>query len=201
MSETIVPDNELGKKIPTAINPKTQNKLDIIKYSLEQLAEDGKIYLELLHNGLYLPEKVSGWHHFVQFGVAPSEGIYDAEALQSFMMNLIPKIEPTLVDRFNFNTNTKDLELGKLYFDEEIGVVKRSFNIHDFSLLPLIADKGYKYILNSSDGNFSIDKEDYINRRTLVRVFPNEQFVEQGVYSISSKDIEKRLKDMSLDRI
>ena len=111
----------------------------------------------------YLPNKHGYFSHTVDFFVAPKNGtLSTGEELQALMMSLIPGIKPTSVD--NFHDYGDSMSLGKLYFDENIGI------------------KNVKIVLTDEDMFSSIDfvdgkleQSEKIERRAWVRLYPNIQ--------------------------
>jgi hypothetical protein len=111
----------------------------------------------------HLPDKDGFFSHTVDFYVAPKNGtVSTAEELQALMMSLVPEIKPSSIDKFRDLSDS--IELGKLYFDECIGI------------------KNVKIVLTDEDmfnvGSFvdgKLDRTEKIERRVWVRLYPNIQ--------------------------
>lgn len=125
----------------------------------------------------YLMGRGGSWGHTVDFYVAPkNKSIYAAEELQTFMLTLIPSgMEPTCRD--DFCENDRAMELGKLYFDEDIGAefIHREITLNK-DVLP---EDGF---VNGKKITESIGK---IKRRILVRLFPDIQTAAEAVKKIN----------------
>ncbi|MBI2129631.1 hypothetical protein HYU07_05305 [Candidatus Woesearchaeota archaeon] len=150
------------------------SKLTVIKKALETNPE---VVIVKIFNENYLPGKnvdceyvgddvIMCWNHLVDFCVAPKDGLYIKDELQSFMMGLIPKsLKPTFKE--NFQAYGDKLHFGELCFEEVIGQEKstRICKVTDEELL------NYNGFVN---GQQIIKKTLIYQRRTRVRVFPDE---------------------------
>lgn len=115
----------------------------------------------------YLPYKDGYWSHTVDFHVAPKTGvIYTAKELQALMMSLIPGLEPTCRD--DFREWEREIDFGKLYFDEVIGV-------EDIRREIVLTDEDMFLSAGFVEGKQIIEKRIDVMRRTWVRLFPNAQ--------------------------
>ncbi|MFA6423800.1 MAG: hypothetical protein WCV83_00625 [Candidatus Magasanikbacteria bacterium] len=137
----------------------------------------------------YIPHRDGYWSQTMSFVVAPKEGIFEAERLQSFMMSLVPGLEPTMVDQFRDAGDLMDF--GKLYFDEDIGTeqVRREITLTDESLFGM---DGF------TNGKRVILEKLQVQRRTWVRLFPSEAVARaclEGTvpskYSINKKVLQR----------
>ncbi len=165
------------------------SKLTIVRQSLETNPEVVMVHIGGTtdlpdRNGFCLPSLAC---HHVYYWVAPKNGLYTADELQTFMMGLVPGLIPTKKDDFRYDKNS-DLEFGKLYFDEKVGeeriITKRTITLTDEELLS--ADVTDKELIKEHmretfgfvDGKRTIDADvtkEYM-RRILVSPFPNEAF-------------------------
>lgn len=171
------------------------NKLKIVK---DHLNSNSKVKVVRIKEETYFPIPSGFWTQFVEIYVAPSSGLYDSKKLQEFMMKELvpPDLEPTSVDNFythQFHDGGR-LELGSLYFDEEIGKKIEHAEIYDEELLNKI-----KSDFPVEEKNNIITKKEKLERRTLVRLYPTEDVAEDVIswkhpefrYWIPLKELEK----------
>ena len=131
----------------------------------------------------HLPNRVSYWSHTVDFHVAPKTGgVYTAGELQALMMSLVPELEPNQKD--DFWESDLAMQLGKLYFDEEIGteVVRREIVLSDEDMF---SSPGFV------DGKCTIQRTERVQRRTWVRLFPNIQIATAALEGADGLSISK----------
>ncbi len=105
------------------------------------------------------------WGHTVDFYVAPkTNGIYSVQELQTLMASLIPGLEPTSKD--DFQESKREIEFGKLYFDEDIGteIVHREVVLTDADVL---SSAGFVDCKQITDAMMRI------KRRIWVNLFPS----------------------------
>ncbi|OGH68696.1 MAG: hypothetical protein A3I29_04885 [Candidatus Magasanikbacteria bacterium RIFCSPLOWO2_02_FULL_44_11] len=112
----------------------------------------------------YLPDRNEHFGQLVNIFVAARTGLYRASELQALMFTLIPTVAPTRFD--NFSEERNDLKFGKLYFDEEIGEESLYRNI-------TLSDDDLRQTNGFVDGKMEINKKIKLERRTLVRLYPN----------------------------
>ncbi|MDP3729688.1 MAG: hypothetical protein Q8R26_02990 [bacterium] len=115
----------------------------------------------------YLPGRDGYWSHTIDFHVAPKTGgVYTAKELQELMISLIPGLEPTRRD--DFREWDREMEFGKVYFDEDIGTEAVR---HEIVLIDedMFSSGGFV------DGKRIIERTEKVERRTWVRLFPNAQ--------------------------
>lgn len=136
-----------------------------------------------IHN--HFPNPNGFWSQTVDFIIAPVRGIYTAAGLQGLMETLVPGLQPTMMDRFT--SDNVMLELGKLYFDEVIGIQSTRIEVRD-------ADPDF--VPNLHEGTtFTHEVPDQtLKRRTWVRLFPNREIAairDRFPYSIHMRKIEE----------
>ena len=145
------------------------SKLTVVREALE--SNPDVVIVDVIEQN-YFPGKVGWWSHTIDYRVAPKTGLYTADELQAFMLGLVPDLEPTTKDPFQ--SYLKQLDFGKLYFDETIGAtVQGTLTLTDEEFL---GDKDLVDRLGLVDGKTTIDKnvtEEY-ERRTFVKLYPNE---------------------------
>jgi len=135
----------------------------------------------------HLPNRDGYWSHTVDIIVAPKDGLYTAEELQSLMLSLVPEnVEVTCKD--DFQDRERELQFGKLYFDEVIG----SETIHR----EIVIDDDVISLDNAVDGKLVIDDTKEVKRRTWVSVYPNAQMAAAaleggGLYRVSKEELAK----------
>ncbi|MBU2590265.1 MAG: hypothetical protein KKF52_01025 [Nanoarchaeota archaeon] len=118
------------------------------------------------------------------FFVTPSSGLYEAEELQKFMLNLLPNTPPKKMEKFSEGESfsKRVLYLGALFFQEEIGTFKITEECK-------ITGKILERILKA-EGKNDEDIKDTLERRqvksnehpiyqeTTLYVFPNTEIAE-----------------------
>ena len=164
------------------------SKLTTVRKSLETNSE---AVIAKVFEKNYLFERNGYLSHTMDFWVAPKNGLYTVKELQEFMISLVPNgMEPT--ERFDFRqcNSESELELGKLYFEENIGQekVKRICTITDEELLNV---SGFV------DGEKTIEEVRPYKRIIGVLPFPSEAFVGdflEGKLSSSSRVRPEDLK-------
>ena len=136
----------------------------------------------------YLPDSNGYWSHTVDFHVAPKTGgVYTAKELQTLMMSLVLGLEPTCKD--DFREWDREMEFGKLYFDEDIGTEAVRHEI-------ILTDEDVFSSDGFVDGKRIIERTEKVQRRTWVRLFPNMQIAAaalkgENAFRISKNDLSK----------
>ncbi len=179
------------------------SKLSIVRKTLES---NPAILIVNVTGENYFPERKGFFSQTVDFIVAPKKGIYSAPELQLFMMGLVPGLEPTCTDDFRQYGKTRDLSVGKLYFDEKIAeekkITRRIITSTDDELtnmLEMVDDKPINFY-GFEDGKRTIDTEvieDHL-RRTWVRPYPDVNIAKAVLegkifspYNITAEEFEK----------
>jgi len=112
------------------------------------------------------------WSETYDIFVAPRKGIYTAAELQAMLVSLVPDIEPNASDSFEDSFAGFDshgsLQLGKLYFDEEIGVMKTRDEV-ELTDEDLLGSPPQGFV----GGKRVSESETPLLRRTWVRLYPN----------------------------
>ncbi len=159
------------------------SKLSTVKKALE---ENQKIVIVAVEDQNYLPYRDGYWSHTVNICIAPKSGMYEASDLQELMMSLVPTLKFTCKD--DFRDGRDELEYGKLYFDETIGteVIRRELTLTE-------EDATCKEF---TDGKLIIEETRNIERRTWVRLYPDEKIAAKALegfdeYRISRDKLEK----------
>ena len=187
---------------------KNKSKLEIITNSLKD--DQSVIVLPFVDdnaNGLrkYFEEFATllfepGSGHLVKLYVAPTQGLYMAKELQSFMEGLLPKLKPSLINRFNQGINCAPenfLSMGNLNFREIYGkekiIVKRDCKMHD----DVFAND-----FNFKDGKKNVENKLIVEYHRLIQVnvYPNEEIGKNALkrYQESLKD---KNRSMDLDAL
>lgn len=154
------------------------SKLTIIRQSLETNPEVVIVSVSEMRNF----DSPYSFNNAIDFMVAPKKGLYTIDELQAFMIELIPKgLEPTnkedfYKDNFFKDDRKNEINLGRLYFDEDLGQEKitRICTLTDEELLKderLL--KWYKFV----NGQRTIEETIPYQRRTVVKLFPSVDFV------------------------
>ena len=107
--------------------------------------------------------------------IAPKVPEFTAEKLNTFMDGLIQGIDPSQKDDAR-NLSDGGLQLGKLYFDEKIGKIRKVTTTTIESTEPDVLAKA-----NNPVGEKTTDFEKDIQRRTWVEVYP-DQVSAQTIY-------------------
>lgn len=167
------------------------SKLTLVGQSLET---NPNVTIARVFEKNYLPERNGFWSHTVDFWVAPKQGLYAADRLQMFMIRLIPPdLEPSCKDDFRQYAEEGGLQLGKLYFDEDIGQEKRT-------RICTLTDEELLNVGGFENGQRRIEETLRYQRRTWVRLFPSELLVQDllegkltssSEYSIRQDDLKK----------
>jgi hypothetical protein len=108
-----------------------------------------------------------GWTQGVDMIVAPVTPEFDADKLNEFMFGMVKSVKPTQDDIFR--SYSGNLSLGKLYYDEEIGLIVREVNTTVIAY-DLEAMQAARIVLNPV--NPSTEREQ-LRRRTWLRVYPD----------------------------
>ena len=137
------------------------SKLATVRSALQN---DHRLQIVSASEQTHFPHPHLGWTHKVNFVVAPTTGIYTDKELQKFMLSLVPGLAPTTSDRF-MGWDTR-LELGRLYFDENIGseVIRHEITLNESDFLP--AD-----VVENGQADFEETRA--LRRRIWVRPYPD----------------------------
>lgn len=146
------------------------SKLTIVRQALETNPEVVIVNADVRN---YLPDRNGFFCHTVSYWVAPKNGLYTADELQTFMMGLVPDLTPTQKDAFRQYDKNGDLQFGKLYFDEKVGEERRTTK-----RILTLTDEELLNVAGFVDGKQTIDEDvtEKYTRRTWVCPFPNEAF-------------------------
>ncbi|MFH1376478.1 MAG: hypothetical protein ABIH25_02480 [Candidatus Woesearchaeota archaeon] len=149
------------------------SKLSIIRQVLK--TNPGVVIVDVKDH-TSLPNICGAYCHFVDYRVAPKNGLYTLDELQEFMVGLVPNLQPTIQIDFRQHSRLYDentyLEFGSLLFEEKVGearrVTKRVLTLTDEELL-------------SFNGNETIEKDatEVYKRGIYVHPFPDESFVKR----------------------
>lgn len=129
--------------------------------------------------------KPSAWNDWWDIVVTPREGLYSGAELQQFMDNIVP-IPATMSDKFWESEHL--LTFGKLYFDEVIGTAttrgSKTITVTDpdVTLPEGYDERGTKII--------SLDKVVELKRRTLVWVYPDEDYARHRATGTGTHEID-----------
>lgn len=130
-----------------------------------------------------LPGRNGFWSHTVDFHVAPKiGGVYTIKELQTLMMSLVPGLEPTCKD--DFCERDREMEFGKLYFDEDIGTEAIRHEV-------VLSDEDMFSSSGFVDGRRIIELTKKVQRRTWVRLFPNTQIAAAALKGENEYQIPK----------
>src|SRR3989344_8448757 len=168
------------------------SKLTIVRQALERNPDiDVVNVLDSINiQTISYPSDLGGWAHTVIYAVSPKRGLYTAEELQRFMDCLIPGVEPTTRD--DFREEHEKLLFGKLYFDEEIGPVRRTITLE-------LSDEELKDA-DGFDGKRTVSDDIYEGhmRRIWVSPYPNEIIARESLradssvkYAITQEDLAR----------
>ena len=136
----------------------------------------------------YLPGRNGYWNHTVDFYVAPKTGgVYIDKELQALMMSLVPGLEPT--DKDNFREWDREMEFGRLYFDEDIGTEAVRHEI-------VLTDEDMFSFGGFVDGKRIIERTEKVQRRMWVSLFPNAKIAAtalegENMFQISKNELLK----------
>lgn len=174
------------------------SKLTIVRKSLETNPE---VVIAKVFEKNYLPGRDGYWSHTMDFWVVPKNGLYTAKKLQDFMMSLVPEgLEPTSIDDFRQYNKKSSLDLGKLYFDEDIGQEK-------VTRICTLSDEELLNVSGFVNGQRTIEEDRPYQRRTWVSLFPNKALVRDllegklnSVYNVQPKEL-KRYRPGVLQRL
>jgi len=168
------------KKESEIVLPKT-----LLGKVTEGLKNDRRVFYagQLIH-----PKYGSGWVEAVDILVAPNSAIYDPRRLNEFMDSLLPGLERSARDAAEQYSKDEDFHLGRLYFDELIGLRKSKITeILESSDSDAMARSGLAM------GTCQYERNEELKRRTWVRVYPDQAL------ALSVYEYEKALKDGTLE--
>lgn len=150
------------KKEPDLINE--TSKLALIR---DQLSTRGDVFVagEIILSGPN--SNFGGWIETVGIIVAPQKPNYDIRSLNNWMDGLISGIKPSARDEA-YPYGDDGIHLGKLYFDENLGVMKETV-IREVTPVHLddLLRTGVK------PGGSTTSTERSLQRRTWVRPYPD----------------------------
>jgi hypothetical protein len=155
------------------------------------LASNSDVIVHSEKEKLYLPNASSSWTHTVDIIAYPSEGMYEKETLQAFMMGLVPTLEPSCKDDF-LGSLPGYMYFGKLYFDEPIGTDvtsgTRTITITDLDIVipPTLQHDGHMAeVRETEEGReiiLNLDSCGKRMRRIWVRVYPDAGYANRASY-------------------
>lgn len=148
-------------------NPESVEKMQVVVDSLRtnpDIVVAGGFERNYLQTGEW-PNPNGYWSRTLDIYTHPKKPIYDAEELNDFMFGLVPELEPTCSDRFR--GYDRELELGKLYYDESIGKAALTATVELKEGLSIVRAG---VLTPEWEANRTLD----LKQRTWVRVFPDE---------------------------
>lgn len=142
-----------------------ERRASLLQQVREGLKADSKVYFagEILHSPYG-----SGWLEAVDIIVSPTKPVYDADKLNQFMDNLVPDIPRSARDEARKYDDKSDFRLGRLYFDETLGITKKEIKTTTTTVEPQALDRAGVHI-----GESHHTEEEPLERRTWVRVYPD----------------------------
>jgi len=162
-----------------------------LEYVLQALKENSNILIVGIKEQTLVSPYNDSWNHTVACFVAPKLSLSTAKELQQLMVSLIPNLQPNCQD--NFREGSREMEFGKLYFDETIGVKTTHREI-------TITDSQVSLPINFVDGKLVIDETTEIKRRIWVKLYPtttiatnaylngvNEHYISKRLIALSSR--------------
>ena len=154
--------NVLEKTGATEIQERRMSLLEKVR---EGLRSDKRVFFagEIIHR-----DYGAGWLETVDIIVSPVEPIYDPNKLNDFMDSLAPDLPRSARDAARHYDEKSNFELGKLYFDESLGSTRREIKIVTTAIEPEVLVRSGVQIGESHE-----TKEENLNRRTWVRVYPD----------------------------
>lgn len=141
-----------------------KSKLDRVRESLAA-NKDVVVIGEIVHT-----PASSEWGQTVDIFTAPKKPVYNAKGLNQILDNLVG-IPNSMIDRFH--EGKFDLNLGKLYFDEVIGVVEKYIRERFTPKVALDLETIDKLAISQEEKKH--DEVEEIKRRTWVRLYPDEE--------------------------
>ena len=185
-----------GEKL-SGQTPKSTEKMKIVVDSLRanpNVVVVGGFEENHLQSGRW-PRPAGFWSRTLDIYTHPTKPMYDAYQLNEFMFSLVPELEPTCSDKFWGGNRLidRELQLGKLYFDEEIGraTLKATVSL----------DEGLSVVTTGVlEQTWDAEEDLRLEQRTWVRVFPDREHLldaAQGVneYRIPTSDLGRRHAD------
>jgi hypothetical protein len=148
-------------------NPESVEKMQVIVDSLRgnpDVVVAGGFERNYLQTGEW-PRPDGYWSRTLDIYTHPRKPIYDADELNDFMFGLVPELEPTCSDRF-YGWD-RELELGKLYYDESIGTAALSATVQLKDGISIVRSG---VLAPEWQAGQTMD----LKQRTWVRVFPDE---------------------------
>lgn len=138
----------------------TQTKLEIVR---QEVRQNPKVYFA----GEFPDIHMSGWAQGIGIIVAPRSPLFDADALNEFMSGLVKGVEPT--DAIRFEDLTLLLRLGRLMFDENIGLIEKEIT-SKVTIFDLEAMQATGVELNPKNPQ---RETEILRRRTNLMVYPD----------------------------
>ncbi len=117
---------------------------------------------------LHFPDDDQMWTEKVEIIIAPVKPIYDLEKLNQFMDSLVPNIPRSSRDEAFRYPKKPETQLGRLYFDETLGDIRRGISITTTAVEPEALKRAGIPL-----GKSHKTEEESIIRKTWVRVYPD----------------------------
>lgn len=157
--------NQLGSVAEVEQSEIQNRNTSLLERVREGLQSDKRVFIggEIIHSNSGM-----GWLETVDIIVAPIKPIYDPKKLNLFMDELVPNLTRSAKDEASHRDKTSNFELGKLYFDETLGIVKREIKITTTAIEPTALERSGVQI-----GESHKTEEERLKRRTWVRVYPD----------------------------
>jgi hypothetical protein len=202
--------NEEDTVQPTNPNEKlsgveVRNATSLLQQVREGLKTDKRVFFA--GEILYSPYG-AGWLEGVNIIVAPIKPIYDSNKLNDFMESLTPDIKRSAQDEATKYNKESDFSLGKLYFDEVLGEIKKEVDI----VTTAIESDALRRAGITIGKSHQLERE-VLKRRTWVRVYPDafsaqmiaeyEQGVKDGTieYNQDFESMEYRFNSKQIDEL
>ena len=150
-------------------SPESAEKMQVV---VDSLRANPDIVVVGGHESNYLqtgqwPNPNGYWSRTLDILTHPVVPIYNADELNEFMFGLVPELKPTCYDRFRGGSRKdRELELGKLYYDEIIGTAALSATIKLKAGLSIVEAGEFA-------SEWSASRTLDLRQRTLVRVYPD----------------------------
>lgn len=167
-------------------NPESVEKMQVVVDSLRSnpdVVVVGGFERNYLQTGEW-PHPSGGWSRTLDIYTHPKKPIYDADDLNDFMFGLVPELEPTCSDRFL--GGKRELELGKLYYDESIGKVTLNATVELKEGLSVVQ-------AGVLAPEWRVAQTKDLNQRTWVRVFPDEGHLLDAAEGINEYRIPRNM--------
>ena len=128
----------------------------------------------LANKDVFLADEISSsddsgwWTETVSIIIAPKKPIYDPDKLNSFMKEIIVGIKPSSIDLARQYNKNERFDLGKLYFDEGLGVSETQM----FTKVTVYEKEALEKA-GIVEGESRESAKKVFQRRTWVRVYPD----------------------------